>query len=95
MKIRDAIMWPRHWTTPLGNETHDAPVDDGVLFDIRGWEDTSTIVLVVRCPSGKYYGTISTVPHHYETLVQFLSMNKKRKLREIKQSEITFPEAVS
>lgn len=95
MKIKDAIVWPKHWTTPVGNETDDAPVDNGILIDIRGWQDTSTIVLVVRCRSGKYYGTVSTDPRHYEAVVEFLSTNKKRSLREVKQTEINFPEPVS
>ncbi len=90
IKIRDAIVWPKRWTTQLGNETCNAPVDNGVLVDIRAWEDRSIIIVVVRCRNAKYYGTIRTAPHRYKTVLQFLSMNMKRTLREIKQAEIEF-----
>ncbi len=88
MNIRDSIVWPKHWTTSLGKETLNAPVDKGVLVDIRAWEDHSMIIVVVRCRNGKYYGTIKTDRLHHEDVVQFLTMNMKRTLREIKQAEI-------
>jgi hypothetical protein len=95
MKIRNAVVWPKHWTTPLGNETDHAPVDNGILTDIRGWEDTSNIILIVRCPAGNYYGAISTHPQRYQSVVQALNRNKKRRLREIKEAEIDVLEPVS
>ena len=63
MKIRDAIVWPKRWTTSRGNETGHAPVNNGILIDVRGWEDTSSIILIVRCRTGNYYGSISVRPN--------------------------------
>ena len=95
MKVSDTIVWPKRWTTSLGNETDHAPVDNGILVDMREWEDSSTVVVVVRCRNAKYYGTIKTSPDYYEAVVQFLRLNMNRRLQEIKQAEITFPEPVS
>ncbi len=94
VKFSDAIVWPKHWTTQLGNEIRNTPLENGILTDIRAWEDTSTIILIVSCRGGKYYGLVHTDRNHYETVLQFLSTNKKRTLREIKQAGINFPEPV-
>lgn len=94
MKITNAAVWPKQWTTQLGKETRNAAIENGVLVDIRAWEDRSIIIVVVRCRNGKYYGTVRTDRDHYETVLQFLNRNMRRTLREIKQMEITFPEPV-
>jgi hypothetical protein len=37
-----------------------APVEDGVLVDIRVWTGRLNITLVVECADGRYYGTLRT-----------------------------------
>jgi hypothetical protein len=60
MKLKDAVIWPWRWSAPLGTITENAPVEDGVLGDIRVWEGTFNITLVFQCDDGRYYGALRT-----------------------------------
>jgi hypothetical protein len=89
MKLHDVVAWPRRWLTPSGTEDHNASVLDGMLLDIRLWEGTSKITLVVQRTDGKYYGSIRTTRDVYPYLLEFLEKNKGRKLEDVLQAEIT------
>jgi hypothetical protein len=93
MKIKDAVVWPSHWSTPLGTQSENAPVEDGFLADIRVWVGTFNITLVIQCADGKYYGALRTPNREaYPWVLDFLRRNKGRRLRDILEKEIDFHE---
>jgi hypothetical protein len=93
MKIKDAIVWPWRWATPLGTQSENAPVEDGVLADIRVWVGTFNITLIVECADGRYYGAIRCQRREaYPWVLDFLRRNTGRRLREVVQKEVKFPE---
>jgi hypothetical protein len=53
MKIKDAVVWPWRWSTPLGTMQENAPADDGILIEARAWVGTFNITLVVQCANGR------------------------------------------
>jgi len=57
MKLKDVGHWAERWATPLGTLDANASVQDGVLVDLSFW-GTSIIGLAIRCPDGKYFGSI-------------------------------------
>jgi hypothetical protein len=95
MKIKDAVVWPHRWSTPLGTQTENAPVEDGVLADIHVWVGTFNITLVVQCADGRYYGSIRTPSREAHLWVlDFLRRNTGRRLRDVIDREMDFPESV-
>jgi hypothetical protein len=95
MKIKDAVVWPWRWSTPLGTQQENAPVDDGILIEARVWVGTSNITLVVQCADGHYYGSIRTANREaYPWVLDFLRRNRGRRLRDVIDREIDFAESV-
>ena len=89
MRLHDVVVWPRRWLTPLGVQDQRASVLDGTLLDIRLWEGTSKITLVVQREDGKYYGSIRTTRDVYPYLLEFLERNKGRKFEDVLQMEFS------
>jgi hypothetical protein len=95
MKLKDAVVWPWRWSTPLGTIQEDAPVEDGVLADIRVWVGTFNITLVVECADGRYYGAVRTQWRKaYPWVLDFLRSNRGRMLRDVIDSEMNFSDTV-
>jgi len=88
MRMYDVVAWPRRWLTPAGTQDQNVSVLDGMLLDIRLWEGTSKITLVVQRTDGNYYGSIRTTRDVYPYLLEFLQQNKGRKLEDVLQEEI-------
>jgi hypothetical protein len=42
MKLKDAVVWPSRWSTPIGSQTENAPVEDvsAVVFGYEGARGT-------------------------------------------------------
>jgi hypothetical protein len=87
MKIKDITERSERWATPLGTLEEEAPVEDGVVVALS-LQGASIIKLIVECPDGRYFGSISAPNIVYPLVVDFLRRNHGRKLREIMDAEI-------
>jgi hypothetical protein len=63
------------------------PFADGVLVGLSLW-GTSIIGLAVQCPDGKYFGSSRASSNVYDHVLEFLTHNHGRKLREVMDAEI-------
>ena len=63
------------------------PFADGVLVGLSLW-GTSIIGLAIQCPDGKYFGSIRATSNVYDHVLEFLTHNHGRKLREVMDPEI-------
>jgi len=63
------------------------PFADGVLVGLSLW-GTSIIGLVIQCSDGKYFGSIRATSNVYDHVLEFLTHNHGRKLREVMGAEI-------
>jgi hypothetical protein len=87
MKLKDITEWSEHWSTPLGTMEANASVADDVLVGLSLW-GTSIINLVVECSDGTYFGSIRAPRNVYDQVLEFLTRNYGRKLREVMDAEI-------
>jgi hypothetical protein len=95
MKIKDAVVWPWRWSTPLGTMQENAPVDEGILIEARVWAGTFNITLIVQCADGRYYSALRALSREAHLWVlDFLRRNTGRRLRDVIDTEIDFPDTV-
>jgi hypothetical protein len=93
MKLKHITEWSPHWSTPLGTIDAHAPVADGVLVGLSLW-GTSIIGLAVHCQDGKYFGSIRAPAQVYDHVLEFLTRNYGRKLREVMDAEIDISDVI-
>jgi hypothetical protein len=93
MKLKDITDWSARWSTPLGTMDANASVADGVLVGLSLW-GTSIINLVVECPDGKYFGSLRAPGQVYDQVLEFLTRNYGRKLREVMDAEIDISDVI-
>jgi len=93
MKIKDITEWSERWSTPLGTMDANAPVADGVLVDLSLW-GTSIIGLAVRCPDGRYFGSIRASRPVYDRVLEFLKRSHGWKIREVMDADIDISEVI-
>ena len=94
MKLKDITHSSERWSTPLGTMDAHPPVADGVLVALSLW-GTSIINLVVKCPDGKYFGSLRAPGNVYNHVLEFLKRNYGRKLREVMDVEIDISDSFS
>ena len=73
-------------------DAHPA-VAEGVLVGLSQW-GTSIIGLAVRCPDGKYFGSIRASAQVYDHVLEFLTRNHGRRLREVMEGEIDISDVI-
>jgi hypothetical protein len=93
MRIKDITEWSERWSTPLGTKDAHAPVADGVLVGLSLW-GTSVIGLAVQCQDGKYFGSIRAPAQVYDHVLEFLTRNHGRKLREVMDAEVDISDVI-
>jgi hypothetical protein len=93
MKLKEITDWSERWSTPLGTMEANAAVADGVLVGLSLW-GTSIINLVVECAVGRYFGSIRAPAQVYDQVLEFLTRNYGRKLREVMDAEIDIFELI-
>jgi hypothetical protein len=84
MKLKDITNWSERWSTPLGTMDAHAPIADGVLVGLSLW-GTSIIGLAVQCQDDAQV---------YDQLLEFLTRNYGRKLREVMDAEIDISDVI-
>jgi hypothetical protein len=95
MKLKDAVVCAWRWSTPLATMQENAPVDDGILIEARVWAGTFNITLIVQCADGRYYGALRALSREAHLwVVDCLRRNTGRRLRDVAEKEMDFPEAV-
>jgi hypothetical protein len=93
MKIKDITNWSERWPTPLGTMDVPPTVADGVLVGLSLW-GTSIINLVVECADERYFGSIRAPTQVYDQVLEFLTRNYGRKLREVMDAEIDISDVI-
>jgi hypothetical protein len=93
VKLKDITEWSERWSTPLDTMDAYAPVADGVLVGLSLW-GTSIINLVVECADGRYFGSIRAPAQVYDHVLEFLTRNYGRKLREVMDAEIDISDVI-
>jgi hypothetical protein len=93
MKLKDITEWSERWSTPLGTMDVPPTVADGVLVGLSLW-GTSIIGLAVQCQDGKYFGSIRASSNVYDHVLEFLTRNYGRKLREVMDAEIEISDVI-
>jgi hypothetical protein len=84
MKLKDITNWSERWSTPLGTMDAHAPIADGVLVGLSLW-GTSIIGLAVQCQDDAQV---------YDQLLEFLTRNYGKKLREVMDAEIDISDVI-
>jgi len=68
-------------------------VADGVLVGLSLW-GTSIIGVAIQCSDGKYFGSIRALANVYDQILEFLTRNYGRKLREVMDAEIDISDVI-
>ena len=93
MKLKDITEWSERWSTPLGTMDVPPTVADGVLVGLSLW-GTSIIGVAIQCSDGKYFGSIRASANVYDQILEFLTRNYGRKLREVMDAEIDISDVI-
>jgi hypothetical protein len=93
MKLKDITECSGRWSTLLGTMDAHAAVADGVFFDLSLW-GTSIIGLAVKCPDGRYFGSIRAPEPVYDHFLEFLNRNHGRNFCEVMDAEIDISDVI-